>query len=232
MPSPFPGMDPYLEGEGYFWGFRLTLLVAIVSDLTKKLPAGYYADIDLVKWPDRGPPLEDEFKEACRKLTRRPHKFIKIAELETDRVVTVLEVLSPSNKAGEDRDQYLLKRAEVFAAKVNLVELDLLRDGERMPFGKPKPPAADYYALVCRGGQHPKASVWAWTVRDPLPVLPVPLKPADGDIALDVRPSLDRAYEDAGYRTRIRYDQPPESPLRVADAKWATDSGFGLAPPR
>lgn len=137
-----------------------------------------------------------------------------------------LEVLSPSNKSGEDSDQYLLKRAEVFAAKVNLVELDLLREGERMPFGKPKPPQANYYALVCRGGQHPKASVWAWTVRDPLPVLPVPLKPADEDIELDLRPCFDRAYDGAKYRTRIRYDRPPESPLRVADARWTTESGF------
>lgn len=160
------------------------------------------------------------------KLKKRPHKYIKVVDKANNRVVTVLEVLSPSNKSGEDRENYLLKRAEVFAAKVNLVELDLLREGERMPFGKPRPPQADY-SLVCRGGQHPKASVWAWTVRDPLPVLPIPLKSTDEDIDLDLKPCFDRAYDGAKYRTRIRYDQPPESPLRVADAKWATENGFG-----
>ena len=254
MPSPFPGMDPYLEGSVYWAGFRARFIVAMSDAITGQLPPGYYAEVEQHVWledeagDDRHPfAIPDTYladngqgggtavasrkknkaapalEVTLPKLKKRPHKYVKILDKANSRVVTVIELLSPSNKSGEDRNNYLQKRAEFFAAKVNLVEVDLLRDGERMPFGKPKPPPADFYALVCRGERHPKASVWAWTVRDPLPVLPIPLKLADGDIELDLKPCLDRAYDGAGYRTRIRYDRPPESPLRVADAEWIAE---------
>ncbi len=249
MPSPFPGMDPYLEDPAYWSGFHTRFIVALGAALTGRLPSGYYADVEQHVW------LEDEEGDDRRpfaipdsyvaddggggtavavaavttasaeitfpKLKKRPHKYVAVVDQPGNRVVTVIEVLSPANKSGDDREAYLLKRAEYFAARVNVVELDLLRDGERLPMGRPRPAPADYCAVVCRANRYPKASVWGWTVRDPLPVLPIPLKPADGEIALELRPCLDRAYEDAGYHTRLRYDQPPESPLRVADAEWA-----------
>ncbi len=186
MPSPFPGMDPYLEDPAEWAGFRLTVLVAVAEAIARRLPPNYFADIDQFNWPDKEPPPKRKADVIARKLLKRPHKYVEVVDKANNRVVTVIEVLSPSNKSGEDRDGYLQTRAEYFAAKVNLVELDLLRDGERVPFDKPKPPPADYYALVCRGDRHPKAPVWGWTVRDPLPVLPIPLKPADGDIALEL----------------------------------------------
>jgi len=155
---------------------------------------------------------------------RKSPRYVAVVDQKGNRVVTVVEVLSPSNKArGEDRDDYLAKRTDYLAAGTSLVEIDLLRDGDRLPFGRPKPPAADYYALVSRADRFPKAGVWAWTVRDPLPVLPVPLKPADGEVLLDLRLALDRAFEDAGYETRIDYAAPPGYGLRRADAAWATE---------
>ena len=257
MPSPFPGMDPYLESPAYWPGFHTRFVVALSDAIVTALPPGYYAEVEQHVWledepgDDRHPfAIPDTYvaddgtdgsgtatltrkktkavsaattEVLLPKLKKRPHKYVAIVDQPGNRVVTVIELLSPSNKTGEDRDQYLLKRAEFFATKVNLVELDLLRDGERMPFGKPKPPKADYYALVGRGDHFPKASVWAWTVRDPCPVLPVPLKPADGDIELDLKPCFDHTFDGAGYRTRLRYDQSPDSPLRVADAEWATE---------
>ncbi len=253
MPSPFPGMDPYLEGSVYWAGFHASFIVHIRDAIVARLPPSYYAEVEQHIWlenaagDDRHPfAIPDAYladggggtavatrmkKKAASpalevtlpKLLKRPHKFVKIVDKEDNRVVTVLELLSPSNKSGPDRDDYLRKRSEYFSAKVNLVELDLLRDGERMPFGKPRPAPADYYFFVCRG--HPKASVWGWTVRDPLPVLPIPLKPADGEVELDLKPCLDRTYDGAGYRARIRYDRPPESPLRVADAEWVSEFG-------
>ena len=255
MPSPFPGMDPYLEGPTYWAGFHAAFIIHARDALVAQLPTGYYAEVEQHVWledeagDDRHPfAIPDTYvgddergggaavatrkkkmqatpalEVTLPKLKKRPHKYVKVVDKANNRVVTVIELLSPANKTGEDREQYVLKRAEFFAAKVNLVELDLLRDGARMPFGKPKPPQADYYALVCRGDRHPKASVWAWTVRDPFPVLPIPLKPADGDLDLDPKPSFDRTYDGAGYQKRIRYDQPPESPLRVADAEWVTE---------
>jgi hypothetical protein len=154
---------------------------------------------------------------------RKGSKYVKVVDQPGNRIVTVIEVLSPANKAGEDRDAYLLKRDNYLLTSTSLVEIDLLMDGERLPMGKPKPPRADYYALVSRADRFPKASVWAFTVRDALPNLPVPLKPADGEVALDLRACLDRAYDDAGYHTRIDYAQPPAVSLRTADAAWAAE---------
>jgi hypothetical protein len=157
-------------------------------------------------------------------VKRKGHKFVRIVDQPGNRVVTVIEVLSPSNKeSGDDREAYLNKRNEYLLSGTNIVEIDLLRDGERVPFGRPRPPIADYYALVSRADRFPKASVWAFTVRDPLPVLPVPLKPADGAVPLDLRASLDRAYDDAAYQNRIDYTAPPALALRKPDAEWASD---------
>ncbi len=249
MPSPFPGMDPYLEHPAYWSGFRSTFIVHIRSALTRALPKGYYADVEQHVWlegddPDERHPFakpdgyvaEREGGDGSAVATipatiastevtlpkpeKKGHKFVKIVDQPGNRVVTVIEVLSPSNKeSGKDRDAYLYKRNEYLHTGTSLVEIDLLFDGERVPMGKPRPPQADYYALVSRANRFPKASVWAFTVRDPLPVLPVPLKPADGEIVLALRPCLDRAYEDAGYQNRIDYAHPPAVALSTADAK-------------
>ncbi len=257
MPSPFPGMDPYLEHPAYWSGFHTRFIVAISAAISHALPKGYYADVEQHVWlegedPDEREPFavpDDYVAERkgiesrsgggiatlptskpstevtlTRPTKRKGHKFVKVVDQPGNRVVTVIEVLSPSNKeSGDDRDAYLYKRSEYLLTGTNLVEIDLLFDGERVPMGKPKPPRADYYALVSRAHQFPKASVWAFTVRDPLPVLPVPLKPADGNIVLDLRACLDRAYEDAGYANRIEYIKPPAVALSTADAKWVVE---------
>jgi len=157
-------------------------------------------------------------------VRKKGNKFIRIVDQPGNRVITVIELLSPSNKgAGSDREAYLSKRNDYLLTGTNLVEIDLLRDGDRIPFGRPKPTPADYYCLVSRADQFPRASVWAFTVRDPLPVLPIPLKPENGAVPLDLRPSLDHAYDDADYDDRIDYTKPPTVALRTADAEWAAE---------
>ena len=251
MPSPFPGMDPYQEDPAYWSGFHARFIVHLRGALTRVLPAGYYADVEQHVWlegesPDDREPfaVPDAFvahhggaSAAAAVATapntevtlpkpakRRGPKFVRIADQPGNRVVTVIEVLSPSNKdAGDDRDNYLRKRDDYLLSGTNLVEIDLLRDGERVPFGRPKPPPADYYTLICRADRFPRASVWAATVRDPLPVLPVPLKPEHGEVSLALRDCLDRAYDDGGYERRIDYAAPPAVPLRRPDAEWAAE---------
>jgi hypothetical protein len=253
MPSPFPGMDPYLEHPAYWSGFHSTFIVHIRAAITRALPKGYYADVEQHVWLEGDDPDEREpfaipdgyvaerggtggtavaslpvtlpnTEVRLPKLEKKGHKFVKIVDQPGNRVVTVIEVLSPSNKEpGENRDAYLYKRKEYLHSGTNLVEIDLLFDGERVPMGKPRPPRADYYALVSRAHLFPRASVWAFTLRDPLPNLPVPLKPADGEIVLGLRPCLDRAYEDAGYQNRLEYTKPPAVALSTADSKWAAE---------
>ncbi|VTT96965.1 Uncharacterized protein OS=Rivularia sp. PCC 7116 GN=Riv7116_3947 PE=4 SV=1: DUF4058 [Gemmataceae bacterium] len=256
MPSPFPGMDPYLEDPAFWSGFHTRYVVALSASLTRVLPKGYYAEVEQHVWlqgddPDEREPFAVPYGYVAathgtsgaghgagvatatvpsaevtlpKTVKHKGAKFIKVVDKPGNRVVTVVELLSPSNKAaGDDREGYLQKRNEYLLTGTNLVEIDLLREGERLPFGRPKPPPADYYALVSRADRFPKAAVWAFGVRDPLPILPVPLKPADGEVPLDLRAGLDRTYDDAGYRDRIDYSKPPADVLRKPDAEWAAE---------
>lgn len=253
MPSPFPGMDPYLEGS--LWpDVHTTLITAIRAAIAGQLPDGYVARIDQYVWVQdidseekwlRGKPdafvIEtdgDHPKPAASRAAIAPptvivtfpsskkvgNRVIKIIDKKDRRVVTVVELLRPANKtAGEDRTFYLDKRKEYLAAGTNLVEIDLLRDGDRLPMGRPRPRSADYYILVSRAEEFPRVGVWAMTVRDPLPTIPIPLKEKDSDIPVALRTCLDGAYDSARYGQEIDYAEPPVPPLRQPDAEWAAE---------
>jgi hypothetical protein len=147
------------------------------------------------------------------------HSSIEIRDRRNRRVITVIELLSPSNKApGSDRDDYLAKRRQVLAGMTHLVELDLRRGG-----GRPTPPqlpTCDYYALVSRYEQRPTVAFWPIGLRERLPVLPIPLLAPDPDIKLDLQKVLDTTYDAADYGKYV-YGETPEPPLAVDDEKWA-----------
>src|SRR5205085_8491389 len=112
-------------------------------------------------------------------------RYIKIIDSEERRIVTVIEVLSPSNKTGSaDGQAYRLKREEYIANGINLVEIDLLRSGLRPPLGNPAPPISDYYVLVHRGWEKDRLGIWPISIRDPLPAVPIPLDPDIPDVML------------------------------------------------
>jgi len=166
------------------------------------------------------PPVEVTLPNAKKKK----HRFVKIVGPDHATVLTVVEVLSPANKtkSGDGR-KYREKRDEYLGTGTSLVEIDLLRAGERMPLGKPTPPDADYYLFVCRGGAYPQAGVWPFTIRDAIPVLPVPLKPDDADVPLDLQSCVSEIYDTNRYSMRIDYTQPTTPALRPVEAGWATD---------
>lgn len=92
-----------------------------------------------------------------------------------------------------------------------------------MPFGKPHPAVTDYYLFVCRTQDYPHADVWPFTVRDPIPTVPVPLLPAHGDIPLDLQEMVTEIYDGNRYTMRIDYAQAPAPPFGPVDAAWAAD---------
>ena len=90
-----------------------------------------------------------------------------------------------------------------------------------MPMGEPTPQHADYYVMICRAADFPKTAIWPFSVRDPLPRIPIPLKPEDGVVMLPLQPCLEAAYEQGPYRKEVDYSQPPRIPLKGKDATWA-----------
>jgi hypothetical protein len=246
MPSPFPGMNPYLEQPEVWLDFHESFMPRARDALNAQVGEGYVVKIEeriyvhgssseerralgradvaiselphtraatagvgILEAPLLVQPLvePDELRQSYLEIRDRAHRSL----------VTVIELLSPSNKTGADREQYLAKRNELLRGSAHFVEIDLLRGGERMPFADLPP--CDYYAMVRRHGQS-AAGLWPVSLHDSLPVIPVPLKAPDADIRLDLQALLHAIYDAAGYAKYV-YDSPPVPPLDNADAEWA-----------
>ncbi len=154
----------------------------------------------------------------------RRETYLVIRERETMEVVTVIETLSPANKrtSGDGREQYLNKRNEVLTSRSHLIELDLLRGGSRLPTTTPRP-RGDYYAIVSRRPTRPRAEIYAWTLRDRLPAIAVPLKRGDPEASLDLQSVFTTVYARARYDLSINYRAPLAPPLDEADVAWARE---------
>lgn len=151
--------------------------------------------------------------------------FIEIREAgRGGRVITVIEFLSKTNKLpGKDRRKYLQKRKQLRRGRVNLVEIDLLRSGRRMPplFDMALSPAHQtaYCVLTMRAGQRP-LEFFPMSLREPLPTIPIPLRKTDEDVTLDLQAVLQQAYINGRYDD-TDYTIDPNPPLSDVDAAWA-----------
>lgn len=248
-PSPFPGMDPYLEAPDIWPDVHSSLMNIYREQLAPALSPTYLAELETHLVIDRGGAGDDRF--AARpdvsvtrlnepalvyavpqpalaaplrwRLPQAPTRIVTILirERRNRKLVTVIELLSPVNKRqGEGRDDYLAKRDATLHSTVHLVEIDLLRSFPRMPFDEPPPPS-DYLVMVHRAGDQEACDIWPISVRQALPLIPIPLLSPDPDTPLDMGQALRTAYERARYDLRLDYSQPPTPPLADEDAAWA-----------
>lgn len=251
MPSPFPGMNPYIERPDVWNDFHDSFIPAAREMLVPQIRPRYYVRIEEHLFIHE-PSAKERFALGRPDLSVHPSPgttpagtggivlaapasvglpvvveeerlpFLEIRDRDRHEVVTVVELLSPANKAtGAHRDQYLAKVQRVLASRTNFVEIDLLRAHPRMPWaGLPK---CDYYAIVSRPadrrGDPPHASLWPLTLRDPLPTIPIPLRPGEPEPTLDLQAVLNRIYDAAGYQMFL-YSSDPEPPP-CPDAVWA-----------
>ena len=157
-----------------------------------------------------------------RDLDEARHVWLEIRRLPELELVTVIEVLSPVNKIGLGRQEYLEKRHELHARKVHLAEIDLLLGGSRLPM---KTPLRDghFFVVVARGHKLPTAEVSVRSVRDRLPTVPIPLREPDPDVRIDLQELVDRVYDLGRYGRTLRHDLPlPEGAmLHSEDRTWA-----------
>jgi hypothetical protein len=149
-------------------------------------------------------------------------RFVEIYETEPElRLVTCIEVLSPSNKrSGSDgRDLYLRKRQSLLLGNVNLVEIDLLRGGTRMPMLDPWPDSP-YVIMVAKAKKAQLCKAWPTHYLRPVPTIPVPLAKPDEPIPLSLQPLIEGIYRRYRYAQSIDYTRPLTPPLSADEAAW------------
>ena len=252
MPSPFPGMDPFLEGHGLWREFHNAFIVAAQEQILERLPPAYDCRLEVelflrersaeerlpvgrADWAVRDrtpgdatngeaggslatlPTMRSSFPPAVDEET---YNLLHLVDSDGERLICVVELLSPSNKSGSDRAAYVTKRRRIERGGAALVELDLLRDGRRMPLADPV--EEPFVALVSRPEERPSVDLWTFGLRDPLPTIPIPLSGGDPPVPLDLAVTFTRTFDRGAYARRA-YRRPPEPPLDGADAAWAAD---------
>ncbi len=247
MPSPFPGMNPYLERDSVWSDFHSAYCYAIKKALVPQVQPEYYVkfnehiyvrsqeeDRRLVGLSDVSVARKngEAFANAGVGLLEAPVTvhiaealyeervlYLEIFDKEDHTLVTVIELLSPANKRkGKDREQFLSKRRQILYSPVDYVEIDFLRGGPRLPIDDM--PKCDYYVLVSRAAERPKMGFWPLSLRALLPMIPIPLPEPKWEARIALQDLLHQAYDEAGYAGYI-YAGPPQPALRKDDARWA-----------
>jgi len=243
MPSPFPGMDPYLE-DSLWREVHTYLITAIANELNTHLPEGYRATVEQATYiatasagtPDvtvlgdpnqpmtQGSsilsaviaPVQVELPEPEEVIDR----WLEVKQVSTNQVITAIEILSPTNKVDpRGREYYERKRNRVLASKTHLVEIDLLRCGR--PFPILHLPESRYRILVSRSHTRPGAQLYPFNLPQPIPVIPVPLLAGDNEVQLDLQQLLHTIYNQGRYHLAIDYRNPPPPPaLTMMEQDW------------
>ena len=146
------------------------------------------------------------------------HAYLTVRDLNIDMVVTAIEILSPVNKMGKGRKKYDDKRMEILTSMTNFVEIDLLRTGQSYA---PEDSTSDYHIIISRSEHLPTADMYAFTVRDVIPSIPIPLQPNDPEPMLPLNDLLHTVYEYGAYDMIIDYHRQPKPNLSVEDWAWA-----------
>jgi len=252
MKSPFPGMDPYLERH---WGdVHASLIIYAKEALQPGLPADLVAraeervfvetdlgarrrfvpDVHIAKMrrstrssmelhdggtavaqPEIFEVLEEEITEA----------YLEIRERDGGKVITVIEFLSPANKAGaEGQRKYVEKQQQVLHSDASLVEIDLVRSGERVlalpshQLEKESPSTS--LACISPGWNRPRRELYRMPLQERLPILPVPLRRNEQALSLDLQVLIERVYKAGRYDT-TDYTVTLEPALPAKETAWA-----------
>lgn len=268
MPSPFPGMDPYLESPDIWPDFHDRIASEISTTLNRELPATYYARLEtrpevgiIGEAPHRrivadvsvnradsqessnlavaDVPRADisESVDLVIETENIRHHYVEVRDSQRGHeLVTLIEIVSPSNKrAGTDRNDYVAKQREVLGSDASLVEIDLLRTGNPIIGGGEvidalinMEPRVQYAAGVCRAWRRDRGTaayqLFPFTLREPLPCIPIPLREGEAEVPLDLQYVFRQVYDGGPYRRgAVDYARPPQPPLNKDDDIWAAE---------
>lgn len=247
MPSPFPGMDPYLETPEIWPDFHNNLAPEIQGQLNRVIQPRYVARLvphvtyevveiaeihgirpDVAVWqpqPPSGPMAGVALavtpataRSAIPLETPLTLNQIEIRATDTLQLITAIEILSPVNKRPSHE-----AHGEYLRKRRDLLRSSVhLIEIDFLRAGKRLPlekpvPQAHYYVLLSRADHRPTVEVWAMGLTDSLPVLPIPLREPDGDVPLDLRAAFATVYDRAGFATLVDYRRPPPPPAFAPD---------------
>jgi hypothetical protein len=253
MPSPFPGMDPYLEAPSRWFDFHSNVATEIRAALNGVLNPRYIATLTSYlahetvaitprprcqRESDVGVfqtvPTPADPAGTIEEIVPTPVESaipwevpimlnrVEIRTLKGDQLVTVIDNLSLSNKrlSHDEGREYQRKRRKLFRSSVHLIEIDLLRAGDRMPLAEPVP-VAPYYVMLSRAECRPSVQVWPIQLQERLPRVPVPLLEGDPETPLDLGAVVASVYERGAFGRRLDYSEAPPPPaLPEASAAW------------
>lgn len=256
MPSPFPGMDPFIEMQEWD-DFHPNFIMEVQAQLGPRIEPKYIVRIekrlyfertvdDAPEPRSRQQRLPDVSVLQVREEARVPEGatatatiseaeecvvpqgeerreyYLLIRGRESHEIVTVMELLSATNKRpkSDGRDLYLRKRQEILDGRSHFVEVDLIRGGQRMPIHTTRPLGRDYYAVVSRRERRPRATIYQWRLAEPMPTIAIPLVNGDPDVVLDLQAAFKNVYERARYNLSIDYDSPLVPAPTAEEEDW------------
>lgn len=218
MPSPFPGMDPYLEAPTIWPGFHHHLVASLYQLLLPGIADRYRAKI-----------VSRQYTTELALFTsviREPHseEFVEIRSRTDNRLITLIDVVSPANKtSAAGKTAYLATRSEALSHKVGTVEIDLVSQGTPpLDFDRAGLPPCQYTVTVTRPATPDRYEVYAAVIRNRLPKFKLPLAADDRDTVLDLQAAFAKSYESSEAGKLIDYtkDLPPDVQLPAEEREW------------
>lgn len=251
MTAPFPGMDPYLEGH-LWPDVHQRLSTEIADLLTPQIAPRYVARLGIYTVTDDRPGEEagimypdvavfEQKAEEPPTIYHQAPRFtpttvtlpvlqtvevriprLEIRDRDHNRLITAIEVLSPVNKRPPGAAPYRAKRERLHQKGVHVLEIDLLRRGERSIIHRRLP--TSHYLVALTRAQPSQIQCWAIDLREALPIVPVPLQASEPDVALDLGLALQQVYQKARYDVSIDYLQAPPPPaLMPEEMDWVRE---------
>jgi Protein of unknown function (DUF4058) len=219
MPSPFPGMDPYLEAEALWPAFHHQLISGLYQMLLPGLVDRYRARIGQRTYVTEEPLFTSIIRQ------ERQEEFIEIRQRADGRFITLIDIPGPINKMlPQGRTSYLETRRQVRAQGGSVVEIDLVLQGTPLlDFNRDGLPEWDYAVSITRSTQPDKYEIYTSTLSKRLPRFKVPLAPDDRDTVIDLQGTFSRAYDQGNVLGQIDYSKDPSYKLSDVRRKLIGD---------
>ena len=213
MPSPFPGMDPYVEAAAAWPTFHHHLIAAVYQLLLPGLVDRYRARVAVRQYVSETPLFTSVLRE------QHAEEYIEVRSRADARLVTLVDVVSPANKTSPaGRTAYLATRSQAVAARAGVVEIDLVTQGRpTLDFDRTGLPAYDYAITVTRGGTPDRYEVYTSPVQERLKKFKLPLATDDRDTVLDLQVCVARAYDQGNVGQLVSYSGPLPTDVRLSD---------------